>query len=142
MRRSGSACSGSSLDESSPFPLGFVQYKNLPYVLLAAGVTVVFVHIMKSDRFQRQIDDEQVEGWKIKRDGDTRVVMYRPNYGSLGAHLIILILTFWTFGTVNVLYAGYKWYKSPQKVVRDEEALENPREELTSESGVSVSDRG
>lgn len=84
---------------------------------------------MKSDAFQRRIEDERVEGWKIKEDGDERVVMYKPNYGSLGAHVLVLLLTVWvTFGLGNVAYAAYCYFaKSPKKVVRDEQAEEAKR---------------
>lgn len=80
--------------------------------------------IMKSDEFQRQIDDEKVEGWKVKQDGDERVVMAKPNYGSGGGHLVVALLTvWWTLGIGNLLYLGYKYFSdSPSKVVRDESA--------------------
>lgn len=79
---------------------------------------------MKSTNFERRIEDEQVEGWKVKEDGDTRVVMYKPNYGSLGAHALIALLTiWWTAGIGNILYAAYKYFgHSDKKVVRDEMA--------------------
>lgn len=79
---------------------------------------------MKSTQFQRQVEDEEVEGWKIKEDGDERVVMLKPNYGSLAGHVLIALLTvWWTFGIGNVLYAAYKyWGDSDKKVVRDEHA--------------------
>lgn len=81
---------------------------------------------MKSDTFQKRIEDEQTEGWKIKEDGDERVVMYKPNYGSLGGHVLIALLTiWWTFGIGNALYAAYKyWGDSDKKVIRDPEAQE------------------
>lgn len=79
---------------------------------------------MKSDAFQRRIEDEKVEGWKVKTDGDEKVVMMKPNYGSLGGHLLIALLTvWWTLGVGNAAYAAYKYFKgSPQKVVRDEQS--------------------
>ena len=79
---------------------------------------------MKSSNFERIIDDEKVEGWKIKEDGDARVVMYKSNYGSLGAHILIALLTiWWTLGIGNVVYAAYKYFAhSDKKVVRDETA--------------------
>lgn len=81
---------------------------------------------MKSDEFQRQIEDEKVSGWQIKEDGDERVVMHKPNYGSLGPHLIIFLLTFWSAGICNGLYALYCYFqKSSQKVVRDDQAASN-----------------
>ena len=77
---------------------------------------------MKSDEFARRIDDEKVEGWKVKTDGDERVVMMKPHYGGLGAHVLIALLTaWWTFGIGNLLYATYCYFrKSPKKVVRDD----------------------
>lgn len=77
---------------------------------------------MKTDEFERRIEDEQVEGWKIQEDGDERVVMMKPNYGSMGGHLLVALLTiWWTLGIGNVVYAAYKYFKgSPTKVVRDE----------------------
>jgi hypothetical protein len=80
--------------------------------------------MIKSDQFRRQIEDENVEGWKVKEDGDERVVMHKPNYGSLGAHVLIAILTiWWTLGIGNALYAAYCYFgKSDKKVVRDETA--------------------
>lgn len=77
---------------------------------------------MKSDIFQRRLEDEEVEGWKIKDDGDERVVMMKPNYGSMGGHVLVAALTvWWTFGIGNALYAAYKYFSdTPTKVVRDE----------------------
>lgn len=78
---------------------------------------------MKSEQFERRIEDEKVEGWKVKEDGDERVVMIKPDYGSLGEHLLVLILTFWTFGFGNAVWAAYRYFQSSdKKVVRDEQA--------------------
>lgn len=78
---------------------------------------------MKSESFRRRLEDEQVEGWQIKEDGDEWVIMYKPNYESLGAHILVLLLTVWfTFGLGNVAYAAHCYFvKSPRKVVRDEQ---------------------
>lgn len=82
---------------------------------------------MKSDEFQRQIEDEKVSGWKVDKDGDERVVMKKPNYGTLGGHAVILLLTVWfTFGLGNAAYAAWCYFKkSPQKVVRDDTPASN-----------------
>lgn len=86
---------------------------------------------MKSDHFRRRIEDEKVEGWKVKEDGDARVVMMKPNYGRLGAHILIALLTlWWTAGIGNAIYAAYCYFgKSDKKVVRDEQALDQPGEQ-------------
>lgn len=78
---------------------------------------------MKSEQFKRRIEDEKVEGWKVKDDGDERVVMIKPDYGSFGEHLLILILTIWSFGLGNACWAAYRYFRSSDKnVVRDEQA--------------------
>lgn len=76
---------------------------------------------MKSDQFERVVEDEKVEGWQIKEDGDERVVMVKRKYGTLGAHALIALLTiWWTLGLGNVTYAAYKYFAdSDEKVVRD-----------------------
>ena len=85
---------------------------------------------MKSESFRRQIEDETVEGWSVKEDGDDRVVMMKANYGSMGAHVLVALLTiWWTLGIGNALYAAYKYFgDSPTKVVRDEVAELERRE--------------
>lgn len=76
---------------------------------------------MKSEQFKQQIDDEQTEGWKIAEDGDERVVMFKADYGSLGGHVLVALLTvWWTFGIGNGVYAAYRYFaKRDKKVVRD-----------------------
>lgn len=71
---------------------------------------------------QRRVEDEQTEGWKINEDGDDKVVLYKPNYGSMGGHVLIAVLTvWWTLGIGNALYAAYKyWGDSDKKVIRDD----------------------
>lgn len=85
---------------------------------------------MKTESFRRQLEDESVEGWRIKEDGDDRVIMMKPNYGSMGAHVLVALLTiWWSFGIGNALYAAYKYFgDSPTKVVRDEVAELERRE--------------
>lgn len=75
----------------------------------------------KEDRLSRKVDDAKIEGWRIdERHGD-RVVMVKHRYGSLGAHILIFLLTFWTFGFGNLLYAAYVYFLKPEKrVIRAE----------------------
>ena len=79
---------------------------------------------MKSEHFERKIEDEKVEGWKVKEDGDERVVLIKPDYGSFGEHVLIALLTlWWTVGLGNVTWAAYRYFKSSdKKVVRDQQA--------------------
>lgn len=95
---------------------------------------------MKSHSFARRIEDEEVEGWKIKEDGDTRVVMLKPNYGSLGAHALIALLTvWWTAGIGNLVYAAYKYFgHSSKKVVRDEVAERRREAQLNADRDLTI----
>ena len=72
------------------------------------------------ERLQRKIDDAKVEGWKLSKEQGERAIMKRPNYGSLGGHILIALLTvWWTLGLGNVAYAAYKYFAdSEKKVVR------------------------
>ena len=89
---------------------------------------------MKSEVFSQQIEDEEVEGWKVKEDGDERITMFKPAYGTLGGHVLVALATiWWTFGLGNVLYAGYKYIKSPTKVVRDPLAEQTRQERISAE---------
>ena len=91
---------------------------------------------MKSDSFQQLVEDEKVEGWDVKEDGDERVVMVKRNYGTLGGHVLVGLLTvWWTLGLGNVIYAAYKYFgDADQKVVRDPTA--NQRGESEHEPAV------
>lgn len=67
----------------------------------------------------RKVDDLKTEGWKVKSESHSRVVMMRPNWGSLGMHLIVFLFTFWTFGLANAAYAAFCYMKrSDKRVVR------------------------
>ncbi|WP_089650085.1 hypothetical protein [Halobacterium hubeiense] len=78
--------------------------------------------MVKSDAFQKQIEDEQVEGWEIKEDGDERVLLVKRKTGTLTAHLLIFLLFgWWTIGVANVVYLAYKYFlDADEKVVRDD----------------------
>ena len=43
-------------------------------------------------------------------ESENRGAKVPHKYGSIWIHLILIILTFWTFGIVNVAYAGYSYY--------------------------------
>lgn len=74
----------------------------------------------KNEMLQQKIDDAKVEGWKVAEEQGDRAVMKKPNYGSLGGHALIALLTvWWTIGLGNVCYAAYKYFShSDKKVVR------------------------
>jgi len=64
---------------------------------------------MRSERVRREIDEALQAGYKIEDESTERVVLVKRNYGSLGVHVIIAVLTaWWSFGVVNAVYAAYK----------------------------------
>lgn len=77
--------------------------------------------MVKSDVFQKMVEDEQTEGWSIDEDGDERVVLVKRGYGTLGGHILVAILTvWWTLGIGNGVYAAYKYFADTDtKVIRD-----------------------
>lgn len=72
----------------------------------------------RRDALQRKVDDAKIEGWKVDKEQGDRVVMMKPNYGSLGGHALIALLTvWWTLGIGNALYAAYKYFTDSDKRV-------------------------
>jgi ribosomal protein S27AE len=78
----------------------------------------------RSERLQREIDDAIAGGWRIESETPERVVLIKRNYGSLGVHLILAILTgWWSFGVINIVYGAYKYLNdSRRRVLREGEA--------------------
>lgn len=74
----------------------------------------------RKEMMERKVSDARVEGWQVKSEEGDRTIMMKPNYGSLGMHIILLILTGWfSLGLVNVAYAGWRYTQhSDKKVVR------------------------
>lgn len=83
---------------------------------------------MKPPEFRDRIDAAVAEGWRIEEDGDQRVVLKKPNFGSAGAHLVIALLTaWWTFGVVNAIYAAVKYLNDThRRVLRADEFARSP----------------
>jgi hypothetical protein len=71
-----------------------------------------------ANALQKQIEDAQIEGWNIDTETDDRAVMVKHNYGTLGAHVLVALLTiWWTLGLGNVCYAAYKYFGDTDKKV-------------------------
>ena len=45
----------------------------------------------------------QIDGWKLKNDFKTHLEIEKQSDTGLG-HLVVLLLTFWTFGIGNLIY--------------------------------------
>lgn len=74
--------------------------------------------IDSNDPLQQQINDAEIEGWAVYERHDDRVIMVDRDYGTLGGHVLIALLTvWWTAGLGNVLYAAYRYFFKPDKRV-------------------------
>lgn len=73
----------------------------------------------KSDAgFQEYIDEHVDDGWTVASRDETEVTLKKRGFGSLKAHVVILVLTaWWTFFMGNVAYAAYKYIRGTKKVV-------------------------
>ncbi len=82
---------------------------------------------MRTQRFQRRLDEEYADGWRIVRDGESHAVLRRPEYGSAWLHALIAVTTVWfTFGIGNLLYAVYAYLNSPTKLLDEDDCFEDP----------------
>ena len=73
---------------------------------------------MRTERVRREIDEALQAGWKIENESTERIVLVKRNYGSLGVHVIIAVLTaWWSLGIVNAVYAAYKYLNDSRRRV-------------------------
>jgi len=73
-----------------------------------------------NEELTRKVEDYKVEGWSVKEEHDNRVVMHKPNFGTMIGHLLVAVFTlWWSFGVGNLVYLGFCYLKrTPQTVVR------------------------
>lgn len=69
---------------------------------------------------EQEKDDLMEEGWSVKSATDKKIVMRDNDYGGVGAHILILLLTGWfLFGLGNIAYAAKRyWTNSRKRVIR------------------------
>lgn len=73
---------------------------------------------MRSERLRREIDDALRAGWKIEDESPDRVVLVKRNFGDLGIHVVIALLTaWWSFGVINGVYAAFKYLNDSRRQV-------------------------
>lgn len=70
--------------------------------------------------FERVIDDFITQGYEVESRGEENARLKKKDYGSLLGHIVVFVLTFWTFGLGNLIYALYKNKKADEVVVRIE----------------------
>ncbi|SCM56785.1 putative membrane protein {ECO:0000313/EMBL:CEA12757,1} [Methanothermobacter wolfeii] len=72
----------------------------------------------RSEReFDEVIDEYFTLGYKEEEKGEKSIRMIKPRYGGLLSHILILLLTWWTFGIGNILWAWYNYKKNSDKVL-------------------------
>ena len=73
---------------------------------------------MRSKRVQREIDDLVAQGWRIEEETPDRVVMVDREFGSVGSHIVVALLTFWfSLGVGNVVWAAYNYVSNSRRRV-------------------------
>lgn len=75
----------------------------------------------RTESLQRELDDAIVEGWRIESETPERVVIVKRDYGDLGIHVLLAVLTaWWSFGLINIAYGAFKYVNDSQRrVLRD-----------------------
>lgn len=82
---------------------------------------------MRSARLQREIDEMITRGWRIEEEDRDRVVMVDREFGSLGSHLLVALLTiWWSMGVGNVLWAAYNYVTKTRRRVLWEDGVGCP----------------
>lgn len=79
---------------------------------------------MESDEldksFQKYIDRKTREGWTVIDKSESKVTLRKRGFGSLKAHILLLILTaWWTFFLGNIMYAVYKYVRGTTNVITE-----------------------
>ncbi|TMT85935.1 zinc ribbon domain-containing protein [Haloterrigena sp. H1] len=73
---------------------------------------------MRSKRVQQEIDDLVAQGWRIEEETPDRVVMVDREFGSVGSHIVVALLTFWfSLGVGNVVWAAYNYVSNSRRRV-------------------------
>ena len=70
------------------------------------------IKIVPRAKFQQEIDDSVIDGWKLKRHNkDVAILSKKDDYGSLMSHVVIFLFTAWfTIFLGNFIYAMYSKY--------------------------------
>lgn len=64
------------------------------------------------EQFRRRVGDYLVDGWDIERDQGDRVMVRKREYGSVGAHAVLLLFT---GGVGNLLYGWHKYKNAGER---------------------------
>ncbi len=82
--------------------------------------------VSSQKEFERAIDDYITQGYKVKSRGENSAQVKEKDYGSLGMHVIIAVLTiWWTLGIGNLIYGAIKYSSADEVTLR----IENDEDE-------------
>lgn len=80
----------------------------------------------KEETLEKKIEKAEYDGWEVVERKEYTVLLERQSFGSMKAHMVLLILTaWWTFGVGNLLYALYK-HMNPEKQILE---IDSPQQE-------------
>lgn len=77
--------------------------------------------VASEQELERLMDEYITLGYTEKGEGGMDTVrMKKKDCGSLLGHIVILVLTFWTFGIVNLIYALIKNHNADEVLIKTE----------------------
>jgi hypothetical protein len=75
--------------------------------------------VENNNQMENVVDDYVTLGYKVESRGQNSVKLKeKKGWGSLSGHVIIILLTFWSFGIGNLIYALIKHYGGEKIVVK------------------------
>lgn len=69
---------------------------------------------MATSETQAEIDEAEVNGWEVKDQRESAVVLTKPSWGSWKLHLVLFLPT---LGMGNLAYGVYRRYLRPSRMV-------------------------
>lgn len=79
---------------------------------------------VSQQEMERVVDDYITQEYKVKQRGESSVLVQKKDYGSMGGHIIVALLTiWWTLGIGNLVYALVKQAQADKVMVKLDDAL-------------------
>ena len=77
--------------------------------------------VESKQKMEELIDDYITLGYRVVTEGEVTTKMKKTEYGGIGAHILIFIVTVWfTLGLGNVAYAIYRYYTGDEVLIKIE----------------------
>ena len=78
-----------------------------------------FRNVLTQRELQGIRDDMITAGYTVINEGESTVLLRRNTWGSMGAHILLLIFTgWWLIGLGNLIYALIAHYTADQVLIR------------------------